>query len=390
MRHAIRLAATTGLATLLAGSMGAVPAKAATNWTDRATSAYQALQKHLYVDPLYRENHPQQAGDNPYSYLWPYREAATAAVSLRSAPGNSAVSRRDLATRFANFDAYWQDAPGRSGYQSYVVPPLGNGGDLFYDDNAIVGLEFVRGYHATGNRALIPHAVEALKAVERGWDTDTSRPCPGGEKWVESDSNTFRAANVTGLGAQLAAHLYLIRHRRADLDFARKLFAWNQRCLRQSPGLYWNDIGYDGVINKTLWTYNSGAMIASATLLYRATHDRSYLRGAVAEAKGALDYWTAGDRLYQQPAIFNAYLLNDLLLLHSEAPNPRYRAVFQRYASQVWSANRDPSTGLFHFQASGGGAPDPANVPAQTLEQSAVVQIFAALAWSPRDYWRIA
>lgn len=390
MRHAIRLATTTGLAALLVGSGAAVPAQAATTWTDRATSAYQALQQHLYLDPLYQENYPQQPGDNPYSYLWPYREATTAAVSLHGAPGNSAVSRRDLATRFAHVDAYWQDTPGRAGYQSYVVPPLGTGGDLFYDDNAIVGLEFLRGYHATGDSRLIPHAVDALKAVERGWDTDTSRPCPGGEKWVESDSNTFRAANVTGLGAQLAARLYLIRRQRAYLDFARKLFDWNQRCLRQSPGLYWNDISYDGVVNKTLWTYNSGAMIASATLLYKATHDRSYLRVAVAEANGALDYWTAEDRLYQQPAIFNAYLLNDLLLLHSEAPDTRYRAAFQEYAARVWSANRDPATGLFHFQASGGGSPDPANVPAQTLEQSAVVQIFAALAWNPRDYWRIA
>ncbi|WP_033346600.1 glycoside hydrolase family 76 protein [Catenuloplanes japonicus] len=390
MLHSTRLAATAGFVALLVGSASAVPAQAATNWTSRATSAYQALQQHLYADPLYRENHPQQPTDNPYSYLWPYREAITAALSLHDAPGSEAVSRRDLATRFDNVNAYWTGTPGRAGYQSYVTPPLGAGGDLFYDDNAIVGLEFVRGFHATGDARFIPHAVNALKAVERGWDTDTTRPCPGGQKWVESDTNTFRAANVTGLGAQLAAHLYLIRHQRADLEFARKLFDWNQRCLQQSPGLYWNDISYTGTINTTLWTYNSGSMIAAATLLYRATHNLAYLRDAVSEAEGALDYWTTGDRLYQQPAIFNAYLLNDLLLLHSEAPNPRYRAVFEKYAARLWSDNRDPATGLFYFQTSGGGAPDPANVPAQTLEQAAAVQIFAALAWRPSDYWRIA
>ncbi|MFG1610779.1 glycoside hydrolase family 76 protein [Actinoplanes sp. NPDC049265] len=385
MRHVIRLATTAALSAALVGSAGILPAQATSPWTGRATSAYRSLQQHLYLDPLYQEDYPRQAGDNTYSYLWPYREATTATLSLHEAPGNRAVDRRDLATRFAGFGSYFS-----SGYHSYVVPPLGAGGDLFYDDNAIVGLEFVRGFHATGDKKLIPHAVDALDAVRRGWDTDMSRPCPGGEKWVESDSNTFRAANVTGLGAQLAAHLYLIRHRRADLDFARKLFAWNQRCLRQSPGLYWNDISYEGVVNKTLWTYNSGAMIASATLLYRATHDRFYLHDAVAEAKGALDYWTAGDRLYQQPAIFNAYLLNDLLLLDAQAPNRRYRAAFEKYAARVWADNRDPATGLFHFQVSGGGTPDPEHVPAQTLEQSAVVQIFAALAWNRRDYWRIA
>lgn len=56
----------------------------------------------------------------------------------------------------------------------------------------------------------------------------------------------------------------------------------------------------------------------------------------------------------------------------------------------MWTANRDSATGLFHFQGSGGGAPDPVSVPAQTLEQSAMVQILGALAWRPRDYWHIA
>ena len=55
----------------------------------------------------------------------------------------------------------------------------------------------------------------------------------------------------------------------------------------------------------------------------------------------------------------------------------------------MWAANRDPATGLFYFQPSGGGAPAPGG-PAQTLEQSAMVQIYAALAWNPRDYGWIA
>jgi hypothetical protein len=37
---------------------------------------------------------------------------------------------------------------------------------------------------------------------------------------------------------------------------------------------------------------------------------------------------------------------------------------------------RDPATGLFTFGAS---------QPAQVLEQAAMVQIYAALAWGPKD-----
>jgi hypothetical protein len=376
-------------ALLAAPTFASAPAAAAPvpQWTSRSTASWQALQQYLAVGNLYQENYPKQTGDNPYSYLWALREATTAAVSLNGAAGNTTVRRSDLLTRFKAFDLYFQQSP--VGYQSYVAPPLGTGGDLFYDDNAIVGLEYVRGFYATGDRSYLQHAADAFSADTRGWDTDASHPCPGGEKWVETAGNTIRGANVTGLAAELAAHLYLLTHDQQYLGWAGRLFAWNQRCLQQSPGLYWNDMAYDGTVNQTLWTYNSGAMIGAATLLYRATGDRAYLRDAVAEARGALDYWTAEDRLYQQPAIFNSYLFNNLLLLDSQAPNVRYRSVIQQYADRVWSANRDATTGLFHFQASGGGAPDP-NVPAQTLEQSAMVQTLSALAWSPRDYWRIA
>jgi Glycosyl hydrolase family 76 len=395
MRQSVPLAAVA-VTSLIAGLASATPAVAAppdVDWTARATSTYESLQRYFFLGPdqnnLYQENYPKQTGDNPYSYLFPYREATAAAVSLNGAMRNSVVHRPDLVTRFSTFARYWTATPGTAGYVSYVAPPIGTGGDLFYDDNAIVGLEFVRGFHATRDRGMIGHAVDAFAAVTRGWDTDPSRSCPGGEHWAETSWNNIRAANVTGLGAELAAHLYLVTHDRLYLDWARKLLTWNQTCLRQSAGLYWNDMGYDGTVNRTLWTYNSGAMIGAATLLFRATGDRAYLNNAVTEAQGALDYWTAEDRLYQQPAIFNSYLFNNLLLLDSQAPNPRYRSVIQDYADRVWSSNRDPATGLFHFQPSGGGAPDP-GFPAQTLEQSAVVQILSALAWSPRDYWRIA
>jgi hypothetical protein len=48
------------------------------------------------------------------------------------------------------------------------------------------------------------------------------------------------------------------------------------------------------------------------------------------------------------------------------------------YATRLWQDNRDPATGLFRFQASNGGAPDPAQ-PVGTLNQSAAVQLFALL-----------
>jgi hypothetical protein len=185
---------------------------------------------------------------------------------------------------------------------------------------------------------------------------------------------------VTGLFAQLAANLYAATREPDYLAWAVRAYDWNVTCLKQSPGLYRNDISDDGTVNPTLWTYNSGAMIGTATVLYRATGDRRWRDRAVADARGALAYWTGDDRLYQQPAIFNAFLFRDLLQL-----DPAYRSTLDGYAGRLWRANRDPATGLFRFGPGNGGAPDPAQ-PVGTLNQAAAVQLFALLADAPGQY----
>ncbi|MGH3489254.1 MAG: hypothetical protein ACRDP8_15265 [Actinopolymorphaceae bacterium] len=57
----------------------------------------------------------------------------------------------------------------------------------------------------------------------------------------------------------------------------------------------------------------------------------------------------------------------------------------ETYAEHTWASNRDPALGQFRFPPSGGGPYDPSSRP-ESLEQSAVVQTFALLAWNPRDY----
>jgi rhamnogalacturonyl hydrolase YesR len=203
--------------------------------------------------------------------------------------------------------------------------------------------------------------------------------------WVDATWTSIRAANVTGLGTELAAHLYEITHQKSYLDWANKLYDWNRTCLRSPEGLYQNDISLDGTVNPTLWIYNSGAMIGAGALLYRATGDRDYLVKAKADATAALDYWTTDNRYFDQPAVFDAIFFKNLLLLDSVAHDPRYRPVVEAYAQHTWDSNRDPALGLFRFPPSGGGPYDPSYRP-ETLEQSAVIQTFALLAWDTGDY----
>jgi hypothetical protein len=354
-------------------------------WQSRASISYDALQDHLYTGAaghgLYREN-TNTAEGNPYSFLWEYREATQAALDLQGLPGVGPAYANSARARVDGLENYYAVAPGgRPGYQSYLPAPLGTGGDVYYDDNGVVGLSFISQFHATGDPQYLDRARAAFTIASRGWNADPTLACPGGVDWIDTADNTTRGANVTGLAAQLAAHLYEETGENAYLRFSTQAYDWNEACLKQSPGLYQNSRHDDGTVDPTLWTYNSGAMIATATILYRATDDPTWLTKATDDARGSLAYWRAEGRLQQQPAIFNSFYFKDLLLLDSVQHDPAYRATIQEYADATWRDNRDPATGLFHFQPSGGGDYLPER-PAATLDQAAMVQIFAALGWS--------
>ena len=84
------------------------------------------------------------------------------------------------------FPPYWSAAGPVPGYASYVLPPLGGGGDRYYDDDGWVGLDLVRQHRSTGSTAGLAGAQAALAFVLSGWDTDPTHPYPGGVFWVEA------------------------------------------------------------------------------------------------------------------------------------------------------------------------------------------------------------
>ena len=109
--------------------------------------------------------------------------------------------------RFRALSRYW-DAE-RGAYDSYPPAPLGTRGDPFFDDNTVIGLEFVRRYRLSGDRAMLRQAERVFAYVTSAWDNGTTGPCPGGMHWVDASWNPYQGAtNVTSLASELAAHLY--------------------------------------------------------------------------------------------------------------------------------------------------------------------------------------
>ncbi|MCQ4083489.1 glycoside hydrolase family 76 protein [Streptomyces sp. RB6PN25] len=368
----------------------------------RAADAYRALQCHLAVGDgsgLYRERYPVAPGDNAYSYEWPFSQVHGATLDLAGLPGSQGTAYLDdLAARAVGQERYWMasgGATGRPGYASYPLRPYGPGGDLFYDDNEWVGLLDVQRYLICGDRQALARAEEIFELVASGWDSDRHHAFPGGVFWTQAGWSRDRNTVSNMPGAFLGLRLYLITGREPYLTGARAMYEWTNGCLLSPQGLYWDHISLDGAVETTFWSYNQGVPVGVNVLLLEATGDKVYLDRAARLAEASLAHYTTGTGLLSQPPYFNSIYFKNLLLLDAATGGHTFRDSMSRYADAVWDRCYDTSTGLFRFtdgtDGSGGNDARTRSQPAhsmrtQTLEQAAMVQIYAVLAWDPADY----
>ncbi len=351
-----------------------------------AVASYRALQNYLYVDDgsfLYHEQYPVLSSDNHYSYEWPFSQAHVATLDLTGmARGAGTSFGRDLKARSLGQERYWKASGGTTGvpgYDSYAIAPYGGGGDMFYDDNEWVGLEKVQQYLMTGDRAALARARQIFALVESGWDTDATHADPGGVFWTQATWSTDRNTVSNMPGAELGLRLYQATHDRTYLDWATRMYDWTNRYLLAPNGMYWDHVDLQGKVQETQWSYNQGVPIGVDVLFYEVTHDRSYLTAAERVAKASYDYFVEQGNLAGQPPYFNSIFFKNLLLLESVTGGTTYRQAMQHYADATWSQHRDAATGLFQFAGNG---------ETQAIEQAAMVQIYATLAW-PTDKDRL-
>jgi len=349
----------------------------------RAQETYQALQRYFY-DPetsLYLETFPRQDG-NPWSYVWPFSQAMIATQAMAGIPGLGRRYRADVADRYRALELYWNSETDPPGYDSYLRPPLGHGGDKFYDDNEWNALGLIQRHYMTpgGDPEALARAAEVFDLVVFGWDTDPTHPCPGGVFWTQADWSDDRNTVSNAPGAEVGLHLYLLTGREYYLEWALRMYEWVRGCLLAPNGLYWDNINLEGEIWEAQFSYNQGTMIGAGALLYRATGDRTYLDQAQDTAAKALAYYAEDDRYFEQPARFHAIFFANLLQLWAIRPDPDYLRAMRWYADEARRRFHDPSTGLYRFEG---------DEPVLLLEQAGMTRIEAMLAWSPRDYSKL-
>ena len=152
------------LAVAVLGSLHLTAADAVTSPAARAKASYEALNKYFDAGQnLLLEEYPN-THQNPYAYVWPYSQAAIAAENLAGIPGAGTNASKEADRRIAAYEPYWNAGTTPKGYDSYVRPPLGQGGDKFYDDNEWIGLHLIQHYKRTGDRAALARAKEIFDA----------------------------------------------------------------------------------------------------------------------------------------------------------------------------------------------------------------------------------
>jgi len=347
------------LAVVMGGTVAAAPPGAHDG--RRAVLAQAALQQTFFdgKQGLYRD----VAGRPAIADAWPYSQALAATIALAQIPDAGHRSMRVARARVAALARYAR-ADG-----AYATGALSHD-DVYFDDNEWIALDLLDWHDRTGDRRSLKLARRIFAVVTGAWDSDPSHPCAGGVFWTAVGGNRDRNTVTTATGALVAMRLYGATHAVRYLVWARRMLAWVEQCMASPDGLLWDHIDLRGKVDRTEWSYNQGSAVGAYLLLYRLTGDRDALARAEALADASLEYFDE-QRLSSEPPFFLAIYFRNLLALGRVVHDPRYRAAAQAYADGVWTDRRDPRTGLVAFHA---------GAPARLLEQSALVQLYAALA----------
>ena len=334
-------------------------------WHERAHETFGVIDRLYRVGSgatagFYNENYPKGGGDLSASYLWPY-DGLLSGVALLNKLGYDV----DYAAKVERFQAYWRTsgAVAVGGYGSQTNGSAG-GGDRFYDDNSIVGLNLVEAYRQLKNPVYLTRCGQIVQFLLSGeddvmggalWWCEGQKNKPG-----NGDSNKPACANGYAQWFLTSYYEFCPESEKAGvLALARRLYDWEYKNLRDpEDNVYWNSKGADGVVNTTKWTYNSGAMIAAGVRLYQITGEEHYLKEARATADGAYNYFVRG-----RNGIPLCYPLNDpwftIKLVRSYIELEPYHKNCSRYIEtfiadleRAWKDGRS-SNGLFYEDWSG-------------------------------------
>lgn len=255
----------------------------------------------------------------------------------------------------------------------------------YYDDMEWLALALLRAYHATGVETYKQHVLELWADIRTAWNDN----CGGGMAW-KKDQLDYKNTPANAPAAILAARLYRNFGDAEDLEWAKRIYAWNRDNLVDSQtGFVWDGLNRlgDGQIDKDwAFTYCQGVFLGAGVELYRCTGDSVYLEEARRTASACIERLCdpvslkLPDEGIDDTGLFKGILVRYLLLLLEEAPDDRQVIeVLNRNADLLWRKGIDPYTGL----CSPDWAATPM-LPVQLSVQLSGVMLTEAAAWLER------
>lgn len=370
MPAACPLASTGGIDGATGGNLRCVDEAVARSAARRGWDAIEARRLDLSTG-LFGERSGRLRRRRRYEHLWPFAGAWSALCALASVEGNGVLATR-LDRQLEAVEHYRRPEDPEGGLSSAVTPPLGPGGERYFDDNAWIGLALLRHARLGAAPVATAKAVELAAWCATGWLGDDHVARPGGIRWKEGLAPGSRNTCANAPLAELAAALYLEGGDGAHLELAQRVYAWTRSALRTVRGLYGDRIAPDGTVTSSVLSYNQGTMIGAGVLLQRATGEDRYLDDAVGTARASLARYGDGAALRREPPGFVAIYLRNLLFLDAVVPDPSSRQLAVAYAEALVRARG--GDGLVADAGGDGSA---------LLSSAALVEVCSLLAGAP-------
>lgn len=357
-------------------------------YVKRAEEMFQRVWQYYRVPQhgLFSEYYPQQYHDSltymqegnvkskEVSYLWPFSGMVSATNAMMRMPNAKGRYALYLDSCIAAMEMYKDTVRKPAGYQAY--PVKFEKVDRYYDDNGLVGIDYMEAYKNTKNPLYLQRAKVVFKFIQSGW----SETLGGGVTWLEGHQDQKPACS-NGMATLTALKIYEGSKEKYYLEWGKKFYNWMYKNLRDSAGLYCNDKKTaDGALNKVYYTYNSGSMIEAAVMLYKFTGDKKYLNDAKVTAEASYKYFGKADPHMRSEFCdlpwFATVLLRGYIALYNIDKNRQYIDGIMERVNYAWE-KKDNYQLMYHNWSC---VENESSKPKWLLDEACIAEIYARMA----------
>ena len=358
-------------------------------YLQRAEFMYAHVWKHYRVPAhvgLFTENFPAKGADTltymeggavkekAVSFLWPFSGMFSATNVLLQIPSLKIKYLPYLDTCVIGMEKYKDTTRSPGGYQAY--PAAFEKSDRYYDDNGLVGIDYMEAYFNTKNPVYLKRAEEVFQFILSGWNNDLG----GAVTWLEGHKDQKPACS-NGTATLVALKLYEGNKNQFYLNWGKNFYDWMYNNLLDSTGIVSNDKKLDGHVNRTFYTYNSGFMLEAAVLLYKSTGDIKYLEQAKQLAKDSYKYFSTVPHdknlvLKIDLPWFVTVLFRGYEALYHIDGDYQYLAAIEKDLNYAWQNSRDQYGFVTHSWT-----PTPGELakPKWLLDEACIAELYARL-----------